>query len=426
MKGVIEIFKEICKIPHCSGKTEELKDFILSFSKNFGYSVEVDGSGNIMVKSKKSKITLQAHYDMVCIGKAPKIEPIEKDGWMFAKNSSLGADNGIGVAIMLFLIQEKVDANFLFTNDEEIGLIGAKALSLEIKTPYLLNLDSEELGKVYIGCAGGEDIFVKKDVKYKNAPKSGNWFLLKYNGRGGHSGVNIADNIPNAITELCRVIHKNLKMEIANIKGGERINSIPKYAESIVWLPNETTIEHKNNHLFVAPISNPPAKILEDGRKLVAQILSFAHGLREWNSSFNLPHTSINLAKVSIENEIFISLSGRSMSNEALASLIEQTIAMWELFGYSCNCDGKYPAWKPTINEFSKRVLKIYKKRVLNASYAAIHAGLETAIFVQKYPFLEIASIGPTILEPHSVNERVDIDSIFTVLDIVKELIISL
>jgi len=215
MRDVIEIFKEICKIPHCSGNTEELKDFIVSFSKNFDYSVETDDAGNIMVRSKKSKITLQAHYDMVCIGQAPKIEPIEKDGWMSAKKSSLGADNGMGVAIMLYLIQAKKEADFLFTNDEEIGLIGAAALNLDINTSYLLNLDSEELGKVYIGCAGGEDIFVKKSVEWESSPKSGNWFLFEYSGLGGHSGVNIADNIPNAITELCRVIYENPKIEVA-------------------------------------------------------------------------------------------------------------------------------------------------------------------------------------------------------------------
>jgi len=423
MYNIVDIFKDICKIPHCSGNTEELKDFIVSFSKSFGYSVETDDADNVMVRSKKSKVTLQAHYDMVCIGDAPNIEPIEKDGWMFAKDSSLGADNGMGVAIMLFLIQEKVDADFLFTNDEEIGLIGADALSLRLNTPYLLNLDSEELGKVYIGCAGGEDIFVKKDIERESVLELGSWFLLESSGSGGHSGVNIADNIPNAITELAKVIYKNPEMRVANIKGGERINSIPRYAEAVVWLPDGISLNNKNSYVTVTSLSNRSTKILKDGRKIVTEILSFPHGVREWNTSLRLPHTSINLAKVSIEDEICISLSGRSMSNESLSSLTLQTVAWWELLGYSCTTDGKYPAWNPVVNEFSKKVLELYKTKVSNAEYAAIHAGLECALFVHKYPNLKIASIGPTILDPHSDRERVELDSVFKVLSVVESLL---
>lgn len=424
MKSVIDIFKDICKIPHCSRCTEELKDFLISFSKDCGYSVETDMAGNVIARSKNSKVTLQAHYDMVCIGRAPNIEPIEKDGWIFAKESSLGADNGIGVAIMLFLMQKRVSADFLFTNDEEIGLIGAEALTLRLDSPYLLNLDSEELGKVYIGCAGGEDIFLKKGVEWESAPDFGNWFLLESSGPGGHSGVNIADNIPNAITEIAKVIYENPEMRVAYIKGGERINSIPRYAEAVVWLPDGIALYNRNSYVRSTTFSNTPAKILKDGRKIAVEIVSFPHGVREWNTSLGLPHTSINLAKVEIEEEeIYISLSGRSMSNDKLSSLTMQTVAWWELLGYSCTTDGKYPAWKPEVNEFSKRVLEIYKSKVSNAEYSAIHAGLECALFAQKYPNLKIASIGPTILDPHSDRERVEIDSVFKVLDVVESLL---
>ena len=424
MQTIIEIFKDICKIPHCSGNTKELRDFIVSFSKSFGYSVETDDVGNIIARAKKAKITLQSHYDMVCIGDAPNIKTVEQDGWMFAKESSLGADNGIGVAMMLFLMQKRKEAGFLFTNDEEIGLIGAVALSLEINTPYMLNLDSEELGKVYIGCAGGVDIFAKKTIEWEITPEDGNWFLLKSSGAGGHSGVNIADNILNAIAQLCRVIYENPKMKVANIKGGERINSIPKYAEAIVWLPNGYAIKHTKSCVTTIPLSNPPTKVLKDGRKIATTLFSFAHGVREWNTTLSLPHTSINLALVDIEeDEISISLSGRSMSNDDLTSLINQTVAWWELLGYSCTTNGKYPAWNPTVDEFSKKVLECYKKKVPNASYAAIHAGLECAIFAKKYPNLKIASIGPTILDPHSDRERVDLDSVSKVMDIVEQII---
>jgi len=421
MQNVIDIFKDFCKIPHCSGDTKELKDFIVSFSKSFGYSVETDDAGNIMVRSKNAKVTLQAHYDMVCIGNAPNIEPIEKDGWMFAKDSSLGADNGIAVAMMLLLIQNNTEADFLFTNDEEIGLVGAEALTLKIDTPYLLNLDSEELGKVYIGCAGGGDIYAKKSCELRVIDKDMQWYEVESFGIGGHSGVNIADKIDNAIIELI-VYLMDHNAHVSKLSGGERLNAIPKYAKAIVAIPKGVEFRKRDNISF--------KKIEYDGlvvsnkEKFFIDILIFKHGVYKYNLALNIPQTSVNLAKVEFDDGLLTTqCSFRAMSDEDLDEMSKILEALGKLRKYSVEINGKYPAWKPTINEFSEKVLEYYKAKVPNAEYAAIHAGLECALFAQKYPNLKIASIGPTILDPHSDRERVEIDSVFKVLSVVKNLL---
>lgn len=198
-----EIFEKITNLPHCSGDTSKLREYIKGVANECGYSVHVDRAGNVAAYGSNSDITLQSHYDMVCIGRAPEIEIVVEEGWMRAEESSLGADNGMGVAIMLWLMQQNAPADFLFTNDEEIGLVGAANLELKIRTPYLLNLDSEEVGKVYIGCAGGEDIYLKKGTEYFVPETAGERYMIHANAPGGHSGVNIAENIPNAITEIC-------------------------------------------------------------------------------------------------------------------------------------------------------------------------------------------------------------------------------
>ncbi len=423
IEKIAKIFEKITKIPHCSGETSKLKEFIKNFASERGYTVKEDGAGNVMAYGSSTKVTLQSHYDMVCIGRAPKIETVVENGWMHAKKSSLGADNGIGVAMMLYLIQKGVQADFLFTNDEEIGLVGAENLELEIRTPYLLNLDSEEAGKVYIGCAGGEDIYVKRDVDYFTPTVSGRRYRLLAEAPGGHSGVNIAQNIPNAITELCSVIAQNAAMEAASFRGGERINAIARHAEAVVWMPEGHEPQIQSPCVRVEEIDALTVPLLREGRVAAKALFGFAHGVRGWNRELDLPQSSINLAGVEIcEGIIEVALSARAMSNEDLSRLVDQSRAGWEALGFESRTEGRYPAWKPEVNDFSERVLEAYRKIYPDASYAAIHAGLECALFSERYPELQIVSIGPTILDPHSDRERVDLESIGKVMQVVSDL----
>ena len=264
-------FEQICSIAHCSYQAQKLGEFILEFSKSRGFDTKIDENFNIHAIKGKPKICLQAHYDMVCVGEAPKIE-LENDGeFLSAKNSTLGADNGIGLAIIMDIMDEAQDLEVLFTSDEEVGLIGANAFAGEICAPALLNLDSEDDSEVIIGCAGGllaefrrefepcelglGELFSSsvsghlstgllfsegshstsaKNSTQNSSTLNANYYELSCDGlEGGHSGMQIAKNIPNAIKELAHFA-KNHGANILAMSGGDRDNAIPTWAKALV------------------------------------------------------------------------------------------------------------------------------------------------------------------------------------------------
>jgi dipeptidase D len=387
LEEVLKIFEKITKIPHCSGETEELRDFIVSFAKNFGYDVKVDGAGNILATISNPLLTLQSHYDMVCVGKAPDIETVIKDGWLMAKESSLGADNGIGVAIMLYLISKKKRLEFLFTNDEEIGLIGAFNLELNINSPYLLNLDSED-ENIYIGCAGGVDCKIKYPESYKKIyGTKGEIVVDKL--PGGHSGVDIDKNIPSAIIELLKRV-KNT----AFLKGGERRNSIPVRAMSVeVFEGNEEFNVYDDRYIHF--------------------LRELPHGVLEYDFKYKVPSKSINFALLDGFEAV---LSARANSNEKLNEVKEYILTKTK--GAEVIFEGEYPAWEAEENEFSSPL-----QEITGAELKVIHAGLECAVLKNKFPNVKMASYGPVIENPHSIRERVKIDSIAKVIENINKLI---
>ena len=387
-KKVLELFKQITKIPHCSGNTQELQNFIEDYAKKRDFLVIRDNAGNILAYKNSPKITLQSHIDMVCVGEAPKIEIVEKDGWLMAKNSTLGADNGIGVALMLALMDKYDDIEYLFTNDEEIGLIGAKKLEFKISSSYLLNLDSEDDREIIIGCAGGVDAKVKYPLKKEKV--KGSIAEVSIKGLpGGHSGVDIDKNIPNAIIELLYKVDN-----LAYIKGGERRNSIPANAYALEVFDGDEEVEVYDN------------EYLQFLRKL-------PHGVLEFDFKYKLPSKSINFALIE-NNEII--LSARANSNEKLQEVKEYILA--KTYGCEVVFEDEYPAWKPEENELALKL-----KEITDAKLSVIHAGLECAILKQKFPNVKMASYGPLIENPHSIRERVNIKSIKKVVDSVERLI---
>lgn len=422
---IIEIFHEITKIPHCSGETEVLREYLVNFARKCGYEVKTDNGGNVAAYAQKSNVTLQSHYDMVCIGSAPKIETVIEEGWLRAVDSSLGADNGVGIAMTLALMERNAPIDALFTNDEEIGLIGASNLALPIRTPYLLNLDYEEAGEICIGCTGGEDIFARRDVQTL-LKKPEYLYRVQATAPGGHSGVNIAEDIPNAMTRMCGYLHRHCGWEIVRLAGGERINAIPRHAEALVC--SEVPIEwNKANGITVDECDEAVDLVIAEGEKIVASLYGFAHGVRGWNRRLDVPQRSVNLAQVKLdETACDIALSARAMSDEDLREIVSQTIAGWEACGFSCRQEGKYPAWKPQITPFAEKVRAIYQEVMPNADFKAIHAGLECAIFAERYPDLAIASIGPTIRDPHSDRERLDLASLDIVAQVVERIVENL
>lgn len=423
----IELFKTITKIPRCSGTHKPFIEYIKDFSLKNNYICKIDEANNILCykEDKKPNICLQSHYDIVSLedGKIPEI--IEEDGYLRAKNSTLGADNGIGCAYMLRLMEEDIDAEYLFTCDEEIGLIGANNITHKLQSSYMLNLDSEAEGEICIGCAGGVDIFgINATSQYvQNTTNKELYEIEILNLDGGHSGVDIDKNIPNALKLIAKTI-KECDGDLLDLNGGERINSIPKKAKAIIATNTTPTSSHKNMTITKVDTTTQHYKKLDD--KIIDFIYTFANGVRGYDKELEVVLSSINLAI--IENNIDglkISLSARSMDNGELKTLKDETVALLKLFNFEVSTTGKYPAWKPTHSEFTNEVLKIYKETVPNSTLNAIHAGLECAIFKDKYPHIQVCSIGPNIYFPHSFREKCEISSIMKLYQITKKIVLN-
>lgn len=268
---ILSIFCKLTTIPHGSKNTGEMAAFLESFAKSHCYKITLDSLGNILArKSVNPKVCFQCHYDMVCVGAAAQNLALKlvqtkrkKNGkyqtWLKAQDSSLGADNGMGMAIMMFFMQQGVDAEFLFTNDEEVGMIGAKGLEIPISSKVLINLDSEVLGEITIGCAGGFDLTYQGDFKTTQIPPNYcHYTLQSRNFVGGHSGLDInnpSPNYQNAILEsakfLQNAMNKNkTKIYVLNWKGGEKRNSIPMNSKLIIASEQKLDIESNEFFLF--------------------------------------------------------------------------------------------------------------------------------------------------------------------------------
>ena len=408
MENFWDIFKQICKIPHCSGQTRELESFIRKWAKNHGYVVKTDKAGNIIAYHDDATMTLQSHYDMVCMGKAPDITLIDKMGKLSAEDSSLGADNGIGVALMLLAMQDKLPVDCLFTADEEIGLIGAKALELTIKTEHVLNLDTEEDESVYIGCAGGIDIQAKRPLKRAHIKNAKYYEYSIDNLPGGHSGLDIHKEIPNANIELAKFLQK-YDVKITEIVGGQRRNAISKAAKAIVIADEDCALPPQ----FKEAKSQEYIHYYEDTENILSALVNMPHGVKKDNNIYNIPHSSVNFAFMKIEDhQLVIDLSLRSMDGVGMIQLQEQTRSFFDNFGFSVREENEYPAWFPEKSGFAVRIGDVIEEVEGFVEFKAIHAGLECAVLKRKAPKLEFASIGPNITGAHTTREAVDKSSV--------------
>ncbi|MGB3751283.1 MAG: M20/M25/M40 family metallo-hydrolase [Arcobacteraceae bacterium] len=427
---VIELFKEISKIPRCSGTHEPFINYLKEFSKQYNYHCQIDNANNILCYKKEQtpKICLQSHYDMVCLvdGKLPII--IEEEGFLKAKDSTLGADNGMGCSYMLALMEENQNCEFLFTCDEEIGLIGANNIEFDLQSNYMLNLDSEAEGEICIGCAGGVDIFATTDKsEYITNTENKILYEITLDGLdGGHSGVDIDKNVPNALKLIAKTI-KECDADLLDLNGGERINSIPKKAKAIIAVDADKTPEKSHEKMSIVKVDAKTQHYKKLPQNIIDFLYTFANGIRGYDKDMGVVLTSINIAIVSNEPDQFkISLSARSMDNATLEVIKKETVRLLEIFYFTVTTDGKYPAWKPIDSAFTQNVLEIYKKTVQNAYLHAIHAGLECAIFKERYPNMQICSIGPNIYFPHSNREKCEIQSAIKLYTITKEIIKSI
>ena len=493
-------FEQICSIPHCSYQAQKLGEFLLEFSKSRGFDTKIDENFNIHAIKGKPKICLQAHYDMVCVGEAPKIE-LENDGeFLSAKNSTLGADNGIGLAIIMDIMDEAQDLEVLFTSDEEVGLIGANAFAGEICAPALLNLDSEDDSEVIIGCAGGllaefrrefepcelglGELFSSSVSEHSgtgllsnesshstsaenstqnNSNLNANYYELSCEGlEGGHSGMQIAKNIPNAIKELAHFA-KNHGANILAISGGDRDNAIPTWAKALVSasskLESKGLVKAKKLDLLGAKelftklcdddLKNPIIMKAnsadftkrENSRNsriplLNDFLLALPHGVLGWDEGLGLPKTSANLAivrtKLTSKDEnariaFSVQIYARSSSQDELAKLKNSYEAISELAGFQSSFGASSMPWEPEQSEFATSVLNALQKYRPDAKITAIHAGLEcgclSAKMKQKGKKLVACSIGPNISGAHTINERCEIKSAQIIAQVVRDVL---
>ncbi|MEJ2500823.1 MAG: M20/M25/M40 family metallo-hydrolase [Campylobacterales bacterium] len=412
---VVEHFKALCAIPHCSGNAEAMLSYLSQQGQTFGYETQTDAAGNLFCSHPDATVTLQAHYDMVCIGNAPELELEEAEGKLRANESTLGADNGMGMAMMLSLMEEGAAVDCLFTSDEEIGLLGARAMELPLKTPYLLNLDSEEYGEITVGCAGGVDLNVMLPLRRK-VRELHCYEAVAEGYPGGHSGIDIDKRIPNAIKELAARLHE-LGASVLAFDGGERRNAIPKRASATVAFdaPVEDAALRLLGKRACAVIENP----------LVAMLHAFAHGVRDYDARLGIVQTSINLAEIATTEEtLHIKLSARSMSEKDLRRCESETRTYFEAFGASVESEGFYAPWEPEQAGFVQTVKEAYGALSESpVTIGAIHAGLECGIIKKHFPQMQMASIGPTINHPHTTRESVDLESVGKVYEVVKKVL---
>lgn len=453
-------FHDITQIPRPSKKEEKIIAYLESFAKNNSLSSKKDSIGNIIINKPATvgyendkKVILQAHLDMVCEKNTDTVFNFETDAiqayvdgdFVKAKGTTLGGDNGIGVAMMLAILTSP-DAQHpalecLFTVDEETGLTGAFALDSKLLTgEVLINLDSEDDGIIYIGCAGGIDTTANLKYNDEETPTGYFGFSISVKGlKGGHSGDDINKGLGNAnkiITRYLWLVNKEMDLRISHIDAGNLRNAIAREATVTACVPyaQKERIRVLLNY-FTAEIENeigitePNLKISLESTQLPVSVIDKKSSDTLLNLLYACPHgviamsrdmpdlveTSTNLASVKIkpDNMIQITTSQRSSVESLKYDIANQLESVFLLAGASVSHGDGYPGWKPNLNS---NILKTAQKAHQNlfqaeAGVKAIHAGLECGLFLEKYPHLDMISIGPQMYGVHSPDERLSISS---------------
>ncbi|MBE6298082.1 MAG: aminoacyl-histidine dipeptidase [Bacteroidales bacterium] len=453
-------FLQICEIPHGSKNEAQISAFIQNFGRELGYETIADAVGNVLIKKPAASgyencktIILQSHMDMVC-DKRPTVEhdftkdPIRPyvDGeWLKAEGTTLGADNGVGVAAAMAVLADKTlkhgPVNCLFTIDEETGLTGAEALSPELlQGDILVNLDSEDEGEIFIGCAGGVCNYAEFKHIWTPVPEGRFFVKIDINSlTGGHSGDDINKNRANANKLICRFLYRlSQKFDIllCDISGGSLHNAIPRDASAVIAVQNADKEDVRVEfNIFAAEIQNeysvtePTARFTMqscDAVKRAIDPVVAAKFLSSMNAVFNgvyamsqdvpgLVETSSNLASVkrTADNVLLVTTSQRSSIESSRDAVSASVRAAFELAGATVTTKGQYPGWKPnTKSEILKVACDTFKELFgSDAKIKAIHAGLECGLFLEKAPHLDMISFGPTMRGVHSPDERLDIAS---------------
>jgi dipeptidase D len=453
-------FAKILTIPHCSGKEKPLAEYIIEVAKGAGLAWKKDAAGCVLVekpasagRDKAPGVILQGHMDMVCEKNSDVSHDFSKDaikaelknGWVQAKGTTLGADNGIGLASCLAMMEDKTlthgPLEFLFTVDEETGLTGATKLAPGfLKGTRLLNLDSEEEGTFTIGCAGGADTELTLPLKRKAARAKSQLYVLKVFGlRGGHSGLDINQGRGNAIKITARLLwqaQQKFGFELVRMEGGNKRNAIPRetwaevlvtpaeadalaafLAEAFAKVKAEHKAVEKDLRYSFEKKKGTSAPLAPASQKaLLNFLLTLPHGVLSMHPEIaGLVETSTNLAIVSVKKaQAMVVCSSRSSIGSALEALRNTIKAAADLAQAKAKQPAGYPGWTPNLKSVLLKTMKDVHVKVFSKEVAvvALHAGLECGIIGEKFPGMDMISFGPTIQHPHSPEERVDVHSV--------------
>ena len=408
---VWQYFLDLTQIPRQSGHEEKAAEYIIKFAQDRGLSFEKDSHNNVLIEvpattslENKPGFIIQSHLDMVCVGTPdPAINGVTAhiDGdWLKATNTSLGGDNGIGVALSLALVDEPHGPlALMFTTDEEVGMGGALNLSFKNdlkKYSYLINVDSEEDDTVTISSAGGVDTVINFSL---DNVKPSNTSVLNISGLpGGHSGVEIHKNIPNSIKQALAVLNLIKNINIVSFNAGTARNVIPNSVEVIYSLD-------KN----------------ESSEKLLSLLNELPHGVIAMSQKVEgLVETSTNLAKVTTkDSEVIIEMMTRSSVNKDIVDVQNKIVEIGQKYGATVTAGVPYPGWPAEPDSSLIKIITDKKEMKIEA----IHAGLECGAIKSKYPHLEAVSLGPNLQNVHSVNEQLSIPSVGTFYTLLRSIL---
>ena len=457
-----EHFYQISQIPRCSKHEDKIREYVIEVAKRNDLEYKVDKTENVVVKKPASQglegkpiIVLQSHLDMVCeknketqhdFSKDP-IKLKRKNGWISADGTTLGSDNGIGVAAALAVLESKTITHgpleLLFTMDEETGLTGATELADDmLEGNILINMDSEEDGAFYIGCAGGKDTELSMRMETESVPSGYTAVRIGVGGlQGGHSGLNIHEGRGNAIKLLVRLLWKasrELDLRLASIDGGSKHNAIPRECDAVVYLTNsempflkqladQYDKDYKNEYnltdsgVFVSIEEDgfdKPDHVLSTGlqKRLLNLVYSMPHGVLAMSHAVpGLVETSTNMAVVHTERDkVNVVTSQRSSVQSELVDIADMVCAVAQQAGAEIDQGNGYPAWQPNPESPTlRKSIEVYKSLFgSEPEVKAIHAGLECGIIGDKFPGMDMISVGPTILGAHSPDERIEISTV--------------
>ena len=467
-------FDALTKVPRPSGHLEKVQQFLLDFAKRVGVEAFIDEGNNIVMKKpatpgmeRRKVVLMQAHMDMVP-QKSPEsnhnfeTDPIETyidgEGWVRAKGTTLGADNGLGVAAIM-AVMEATDLQHgpvegLITADEETGMFGANDLPKgELNGDIMLNLDSEMWGKFVIGSAGGVDVDTTLDYKEVETDPEDAALKVTLKGlRGGHSGLEIHEGRANANKLMVRFVREAIETcetRLVSWNGGNMRNAIPFKAEVVLTMPKENVEavkalvddwkadfedEYKyieeNIEFFAEKVETPKTEVpVEIQDNLIDAIYACHHGVVRMIPAYpDVVETSSNLAIIKIENgkaafKILVRSSREDMKDYAVKTLE----SCFNMAGMKVEASGSYGGWDPNPNSEILNMLKrIYKEQ--NGKEAIVqvdHAGLECSVILEKYPNMDVVSLGPTLLSPHTTNERCQISTVEPFWKLLKQVLIE-